>query len=163
MNLDDHTIEDMIVAAIKSEIDSRDIYTNLAERAENAFLKDKLRFLSDEEEKHREGITAIYDDYFPDRTLEIPELSPVPLPTVTITDERIPLSELLSQAMAAEEAAHEFYNGLAARIDRAPAQKMLRYFATMELGHYRLLEIEKKNLEAFEDFDAHWPMMHAGP
>jgi hypothetical protein len=41
-------------------------------------------------------------------------------------------------------------------------RKTLELFATMELGHYRLLEIERENMKRFESYDASWPMMHIG-
>jgi rubrerythrin len=45
----------------------------------------------------------------------------------------------------------------------ADTNKMLKYLASMEMGHYRLLEVEKKNVLEFEYYDQVWPMMHAGP
>jgi hypothetical protein len=33
----------------------------------------------------------------------------------------------------------------------------------MELGHYKLLEVEKESMERFEEADVYWPMMHIGP
>jgi hypothetical protein len=38
----------------------------------------------------------------------------------------------------------------------------IEYIATMELGHYKLLEIEKQNMKKFEDFDVYSPMLHVG-
>ena len=39
----------------------------------------------------------------------------------------------------------------------------LKYFSDMELGHYKLLEVEKESMERFEEADVYWPMMHIGP
>jgi hypothetical protein len=33
----------------------------------------------------------------------------------------------------------------------------------MEMGHYKLLEIEKDNSLKFESYEDSWPMMHVGP
>jgi len=33
----------------------------------------------------------------------------------------------------------------------------------MEMGHYRLLELEKEQAEEFEKYDAEFDMMHVGP
>jgi len=30
------------------------------------------------------------------------------------------------------------------------------------MGHYKLIEIEKDNMEKFEDFDIYLPMIHVG-
>ena len=78
--------------------------------------------------------------------------------------ENMPISKILLSAMHAEQAAHEFYNKLAQRFEEDTKIKTtLLYFANMELGHYRLLEIEKESMERFEEADVYWPMVHAGP
>ena len=65
--------------------------------------------------------------------------------------------------MEAESAAHDFYLSMAGRYeDDKNIKKTLQYFATMEMGHYKLLEIERKNALDFEQYDQVWPMMHAG-
>lgn len=40
---------------------------------------------------------------------------------------------------------------------------MIFYVASMEMGHYRLLEIERENAERFEVFEVSWPDIHVGP
>ena len=42
-------------------------------------------------------------------------------------------------------------------------QKTLDYFASMEKGHYRLLEVERDEAERAEDYEIEWPMIHVGP
>ena len=96
--------------------------------------------------------------------MAIPEHSPVPLPELRIADEMMPLSEVFQAAMTAEKAAYDFYNGLANLYDaHSRLKKTIEYVATMEMGHYRLLEIEKQNMERFEDFDVYTPSIHVGP
>jgi rubrerythrin len=70
---------------------------------------------------------------------------------------------VLDQAMAAEQAAYDFYRGLAGRYADEATRNMIFYIASMERGHYRLLEIEKQNAEEFEAFDVSWPDIHVGP
>jgi len=41
-------------------------------------------------------------------------------------------------------------------------KKTIEYVATMEIGHYKLIEIEKDNMKKFEDFDIYLPMIHVG-
>jgi hypothetical protein len=41
-------------------------------------------------------------------------------------------------------------------------KKTIEYIATMEMGHYKLIEIEKDNMKKFEDFDIYLPMIHVG-
>jgi rubrerythrin len=66
--------------------------------------------------------------------------------------------------MEAEMAAHDFYLGVSERFeDEKDIFNMLNYIADMEIGHYKLLEIEKDNSLRFESYEDSWPMMHVGP
>ena len=154
----------LLLTALRSEIDSKLVYEQVADRVANALLKDKLKFISAEEEKHRSVIEGVYKERFPNKEITIPENSPVPLPKIMITDEMMPLSEIFSMAMNAETAAYEFYRQLAGLYEDQPRlNKVIAYVASMEMGHYRLLEIEKDNMERFEDFDLYLPYVHVGP
>ena len=164
MDLSEFDEGTLLLAALRSEIDSKLVYQQFADRVKNALLKDKLNFISAEEEKHRSVIEGVYRERFPNKEIAIPENSPVPLPEIKITDEMMPLSEVFSMAMNAETAAYEFYQQLAGLYkDQPRLNKMIAYVASMEMGHYRLLEIEKDNMERFEDFDVYLPHVHAGP
>ena len=164
MDLRVYSLEDLILAAMKSEVESRDLYTSLADRVKNAMLKDRLKFLADEEEKHRDFFEALYKGEFPGMEITLPDGSPVPLPSVPISDEFTPISEVLESAMKAELAAGDFYTALAEFFaDGEDIWKMLVYIAKMEMGHYNLLERELEIAREFETFDVEWPMVHEGP
>ncbi len=164
MNLDTWDLNTLLIAAMKSEVDSRAMYLKLAGNIQNYLLKDKLIFLADEEEKHRTFIEDIYHTYYPDTLLKLPEKTPVPLPEVHIPDEETPLSNILQSAMEAEQAAHDFYSSLATRfIEDSQIEHTLQYFADMELQHYKILELEKQSMERFEQANIYWPMVHVGP
>jgi rubrerythrin len=164
MDLSEFDEGTLLLAALRSEIDSKLVYQQVAVRVKNALLKDKLNFISAEEEKHRSVIEGVYRERFPNKEIAIPENSPVPLPEIRITNEMMPLSEVFSMAMNAETAAYEFYQQLAGLYkDQPRLNKMIAYVASMEMGHYRLLEIEKDNMERFEDFDVYLPHVHVGP
>ena len=66
--------------------------------------------------------------------------------------------------MQAEEIASFFYRQLAERF-AADQQKrnLLLYFSQMEMGHYRLLELEKESAERFEEYGQEQEMIHVGP
>jgi rubrerythrin len=164
MDLSEFNEETLLLAALRSEIDSKLVYQQVADRVKNALLKDKLRFISAEEEKHRSVIEGVFKERFPSKEITIPEDSPVPLPEIKIADEMMPLSEVFSMAMNAETAAYEFYHHLAGLYEDQPRlNRMIAYVASMEMGHYKLLEIEKGNMERFEDFDVYLPQIHVGP
>ena len=163
MNLSAFELDELLLIAMKSEVNSNIAYKKLSKKVKNALLKDKLEFLANEEEKHREIIEDIFKNHFPEQKISLPRTTPVPLPEI-IFDEDTPLSKVLKSAMDAEKAAQEFYQSLAARFEKdSKIENTLQYFAKMELGHYKLLEIEKENMEHFEEADVYWPMVHAGP
>jgi rubrerythrin len=165
MDLSIYSLEDLMLTALKSEIEAKGAYSRLSDGVKNFVLKERLNFLAGEEEKHRQFFERLFQKSYPDKELVIPEgRSPVPLPELKIDTENIPLSEVLESAMEAEMAAHDFYIGLADRFeDRPDVKKMLLYIASMERGHFKILEIERDNAKKFEDYDSEWPMMHVGP
>lgn len=164
MDLSSYSLEKLFLTGIKSEMESKRVYSTLAGRVKNAFLKDRLLFLAREEEQHRKFIAKIYNDSFPDKEIMVPETTPVPLPEVTIDDEMMPISEVLDRAMDAELAAREFYLSLSGRFpEDSNNWKVLQYFGRMEQGHYEILKVELENARRFEEFDESWEMMHVGP
>jgi rubrerythrin len=163
MDLSAFSMKDLFLSALKAETESRDVYKKLAGDVKNALLKDRLKFLSGEEEKHRLFFEMLFKQKFQGKEIVLPEKTPVPLPEIKIEEENLPMSEIFWRAMQAEMAAHDFYNKLAEQITDDPqVKKMVLYIATMERGHYKLLEIEKENAEKFEAYDVEWPMMHVG-
>jgi rubrerythrin len=165
MDLRKYTLEELLLAAIKSEIESRTVYTTIADQVKNGLLKDKFKFLATEEEKHRTFVEQVYKAKFPKKKITIPKTTPVPLPPLVIPDEDTALGTILKNAMAAEQAAHEFYQSLSTQFTRGDTmiRNTLSYFADMELQHYKILEIEKESMDRFEEADVYWPMVHAGP
>lgn len=163
MDLSTYTLEDLLLAAIKSEIESRTVYQTLADMVKNAFLKDRLEFLAGEEDKHNVYIEGLFKKYFPKTEIVLPEETPVPLPALKIPEEPILLSEIIESAMEAEKASSEFYEGLVTVVDDPSVKRTLQYFAAMEMNHYRILEAEQETMKRFEDFDVEWPMMNVGP
>lgn len=163
-NLELYSTEDLILTSLKSEIDSKSTYLKIRDSVKNAVLRDKMSFLANEEEKHRSFFENLYKKSYPNKTIILPKTSPVPLPEIKIMDEMAPLSEVLQQAMDAEVAAHDFYIEVSKRfMEEKDIFNMLNYIADMEMGHYKLLEIEKENSIKFESYDDSWPMMHIGP
>lgn len=165
MDLKKYTLEDLLLAAMKSEIESHAVYTTIATHVKNGLLKDKFKFLAQEEEKHRSFIEQVYKAKFPKKNITIPGTTPVPLPPLTIPDEDTPLGTVLRNAMAAEKAAHEFYQSLSKQFTKEDKtiRNTLSYFSDMELQHYKILEIEKESMDRFEQADVYWDMVHVGP
>lgn len=164
MDLKIYNLEDLILTALKAEDESKSIYSKLAGKVDNYLLKERFIFLANEESKHYQIFEKIYEQDFPNKTIKLPKENPVPLPQINLSNENIPISQILQDAMNAEINAHDFYLGIADRYNNKPQIKnMLLYIAKMELGHYRLIEIEKENAEKFEGFNIEFPLMHVGP
>ena len=56
MELKKYALADLLLAAVKSEIESQTIYSLVAQRVKNAFLKERLEFLALEEKKHQQAV-----------------------------------------------------------------------------------------------------------
>ena len=163
MDLSKYSLEELFITAIKAETDSQEAYSILSGITKNAFLKDRLKFLADEELKHKTFLEAEFKKQLPNVELVLPEYTPVPLPEIDVSDETVPMSQILQQAMDAEMAAYEFYIGFAKYVaDKQDLVLTLGYFAKMEQGHYEMLKIEQASAEEFEEFDEYNPMMHIG-
>jgi rubrerythrin len=164
VELTKYNLKDLLLAALKSEVESKTIYTSLAQKIKNGLIQDKLYFLATEEDKHRRFIEKIFKQRFPGKKPVLPQKTSIPLPRILSLNENTPISKVLQSAMHAEQAAHEFYQSLAKRFnDDSTIKNTLLYFADMELQHYKILEIEKDSMERFEQADVYWPMVHAGP
>jgi rubrerythrin len=164
MELKKFALADLLLAAVKSEIESQTIYSRVAQRVKNAFLKERLEFLALEEKKHQKALEGIFRQRFPDQTLAVPKKPVVPLPEISFRDELVPLSEIFAQAMNAEQAAHDFYLQLADLFaDDLEKKNLLLYFSMMEMGHYKLLDLEKSNLERLEEYGEEQELIHVGP
>jgi len=162
MDLSKYSIGDLLLAAIKSEVESKAVYTQLASKVNNGFLSDKLMFIASEEKKHKDFLESVYKMNIQKEPV-LPESTPVPIPEISVSTPTVPVSEILFQAMKAEQAASEFYGSLAGRFEDLETKKMLEYLSQMEIGHYKLLELEKEQMDKEEEYEIEWEMMHAGP
>ncbi len=164
MDISSYELDDLLLAAIKSEVESREIYTNLARDIENDFLKGRLEFLAREESGHKKFLEKIYIKNNLGKKIVLPETTPVPLPDIDTDKKNIQPSEVLAQAMEAELATADFYDSLSKRfINNETVKKAMAYLGVMEMGHYKLLELEKEQMDRMEDYDEVWQMMHIGP
>src|SRR6056297_1397191 len=121
MKLDDYSKKDIILSALRSELDSKEIYSILSENIANVIISDKFEFLAMEEDKHKKFVEGLFRAEFPDEKLVIPPKSPVPLPDVTIEDKEFPIEEVvrvLKKAQEAEKAAADFYSSFARHFDK---------------------------------------------
>ncbi len=164
LKLKKYALADLLLAAVKSEIESQAVYSRVARQVKNAFLKERLEFLALEESKHQKALEGLFRQRFPGQALTVPGKPVVPLPEIRFRDEQVPLSEIFAQAMNAEQASHDFYLQLAELFaDDHEKKNLLLYFSMMEMGHYKLLDLEKDSLERLEEFGEEQEMIHVGP
>ena len=145
--------------AVRSELDSKKIYEKMAEKTSNFVLKDKLRFLAKEEEKHRKILENMFNKLYPDEDLKISEKSLVP--KIDVESAEIP--ELLEKAMESERIEEKFYRDLA---EKSEYKNILLYLADVEKGHHAILEAEHNMIMQYPDYyNKNWDtdMIHLGP
>jgi len=177
MHLSKFEMKDLVVSALKSEVEAEKLYMKLASRISNFMLKDRMEFLAKEENKHARFFADLHKKLFGEDSVDLPEHTPVPLPEVTIDGDDQPISDVLAMAMEAERAASDFYTSWAERYETEAAdasgdpyvhspdkmRKMLLYIASMELGHFKLLEIERDKAMDFEAEQVQWDLDFVGP
>ncbi len=163
MDVENLSLRDLLLSGISHEAHAKAVYERIARRVQNFLLRDRLRFLAAEEDKHREVLTAIFKHTCPENEVVLLENPPVPLPEINCSEETA-ISEVLTQAMEAEKAAYDFYTRLVPRLPPEDnLRRMVNYLARMELGHYNLLRSERDSADDLEQADDVWPMFHIGP
>ncbi|MEM0098688.1 MAG: ferritin family protein [Thermoplasmata archaeon] len=154
-------LKELLEMALRAEIDSNNIYNEYSERVKNSILKEKFKFLANEESKHKVLIENIIKMKFPGEEITVPESTEVPLPVIKIS-ENDPISKLLIQAMNVEKETSKFYENIAKNLDYETGA-LMRYLSAVEMSHYYFLEAEKELALKFEDYDQYFEMMHVGP
>jgi len=164
MDLRKFKLDELLLAAIKSEIDSKEVYDKLAMKVKSSYMKQRLEFLAGEEKKHKAFLETVFRDAFPNKKIEVPKKTPVPLPSFDVDDKSPYVSEVLEKAANAEKAARDFYETLAKRFDHdLEVKDGILHLAMMEEIHQKLIELELDKIKAEEDYIIDWPMMHSGP
>ena len=127
---------DIIESAIKDEIEAAHFYATVADKVENAFLKELFTTFSQEEQKHRRLLETFRDDpsmgigfeKIPDfnvsETVEMPELSLEMKPV-----------DAIALAMKKEEAAMRQYNRMAELCADPDRKRLFLELAAMEREH----------------------------
>lgn len=169
MNLDPALQPHEILAiAVRSEVDAADFYSKLNKKVKNELLREKLKFLIYEEEKHRKTLERLFSQRFPDHVLEIPEKSLLP-PLKASFNDKATVLDLFKAALQAEKASEDFYKQASERIKDTQSQKILKYLSRVERSHYFMINSEIDLLEKFPDYynveDFHFgqDMVHVGP
>ena len=144
-------IDKLLGYALKAEIDSDRIYTEMSNRVKNPLLVQKFRILAYEEQKHKSVLKNLFRSMYPGDTPEVPEKVDAKLLPAVIIRPSSDLTDILRQAMAAERSAQAFYANLAKRVDPG-RKKVLGYLSKVERSHFLMLRSEYAMARQFEDY-----------
>jgi rubrerythrin len=160
--------DEILAAAIRSEIQAADFYGGILERVKNVLLREKLKFLVLEEKKHRRILERLHADRFPDRELRVPETSGPRLPGASV-GEKSSVLDLFKAALEAEKIAEAFYRDARSAMTDAGSRKILGYLSRVERSHFFMIRSEIDLLSRFpdyydvEDFHLGQDLFHIGP
>jgi rubrerythrin len=149
--------------AIRSEIDAARAYQHMAMLVESRDGKRKLKFLRDEEVKHRAMLEQMYRTEYPDVALKLPDKGLAPMLSAAI-EKDAPITRLYELAMEAEQASEKFYADAAEKSESQSGKRLLSYLSGMERGHYYLLKAEYDLMAEFDRFSSYkkFSMEHIG-
>jgi rubrerythrin len=160
------SVEKALSMAIRSEAEAAEAYRKLNALIRNFMLKEKMRFLEEEEKRHRELLVSIHRKVANGREPVESERSLLPALSLSLKESHT-VPDLLEIAMDAEKTAEEFYDGLSQNVDDRGLQEVLQYLASMEHGHYFLLKGEydlcMRDEAYYDREDFQYDMVHIGP
>ena len=155
MEISHHGLSDLMLAAIKAEIESRELYSAVASRAASETVKERLDLLAREEARHEAFLRRHFEAEFPGKAVALPDRTKVPLPVLRYVRGMTPI-DTLESAVGAEAAAADFYSSLALRKGlSAELSRGLGLLANMERSHFEILRLELESMRTFEGFDVY--------
>lgn len=157
-----YTVKDILNIAVRSEEEAELFYTRLMDKTDSVFFKEKLKFLANEEKKHKSLILKLMEKKGVRVGISEDKAISLEMPSLVFNDSE-PISVLIQAAMKAENAARIFYFTLSEHVSSQKEKSLLRYLSSVEASHYHILEGELEAIQHFEDYDEFNEMMHAGP
>jgi len=143
----DMTPREVLLDAIRSEVETRNFYLRLAEQTDDAELKKRLVNLADRELLHRAKLERKYMDRF-DEDPPRPEPRPVETTATPIVDAR----HVLKLALDHERNSESEYRHLAARSKDPELARLFVELAEVEWTHKTEIENEYNALADPDDF-----------
>jgi len=160
--------DEVLAAAVRSEIDAADFYGGLLGRVKNVLLRKKLEFLALEEKKHRQILERLHAQRFPGVKLKVPGEAVRRRPAARL-EETSSVLDLFKAALRAEKAAETYYREARGRMNDAGSRQILEYLSRVERSHYAIIRSEIDLLSRFpdyydvEDFHLGEDLFHVGP
>lgn len=144
------TVKEALEIAIKSETRAKELYEKIYENVTNLMMRDKLKFLASEEQRHHDLLTGVYTEQIGGEPTE-PDPNLLPKMQIDVDFERAELTDLWQAAMQAEEVSAEHYEMLTGRVS-GRARVMFNYLANVERSHYYLLKSEYDVLAEIDEY-----------
>jgi rubrerythrin len=158
----------VLALAVRSEMEAIRVYSKLYEKVKNEVLKQKLKFLIFEEEKHKKILKRLFSQRFPKKILKVPEKSFLPPIKISLEGKDAVLN-LFKAALQAEKISEDFYKKSGEKAEDSESQRILKYLSRVERSHYFMIKSEIGLIEKFPDYyditDFHLghDMVHVGP
>lgn len=144
------TTLEAVALAVRSEIESTDIYEKLAARVKNSEVRAILTDLAGDEEKHRQGLMNLYKRMLGDQEAAIPE-SDGRAKKMDLADD-VDYEQVLQAARDKEFDSENFYKDAAGKVREYRTRMFFLDVAESERKHAATLQ---KLLDRLKE-DPHW-------
>ncbi|MEN8191178.1 MAG: ferritin family protein [Bacteroidota bacterium] len=132
--------------AIRGLIDDQEIYQNLADKAENEILKNRIMNLYHEEKKQQKLLEKKYKEMFPNVELIVP---PRDHDKKILLDRNLSIKGILQHVIQGHKESREYYLDLAEAITDLSGKRCFRFIADMKFSHQMMLTAELEMIEKY--------------
>ncbi len=130
---------EVIGLAIAQEVEAYKRYQLMALQVKNPLVREKFSSLAREEKAHREMLYNLLKRYTGEEKPPLPKKAPRKNGSF---DLKVPMAEIILEAIEKERQAVKFYKDAANKSDDPTGKRILLYLALFEEGHERSLQIE---------------------
>lgn len=152
MNEEGLTSLEALGLAIRCEMDSEELYRELAAKTENELMKERFLNLSQAQKKHRLLLEKKYQEMFPNVELKMPPCR-LPYEVSAESIKGLTLRDVLKIAIQQEKKAREFFLDCAETVTDLSGKRMFRFLADMKFSYSSILNTE---LEVIEKYPAYY-------
>jgi rubrerythrin len=139
--MEPNVYDDILSQAIKGEIEAAQFYADVAEKTENAHIKDLFLTFSEEEKKHRRILEGFRDDASAAVSFEkVPDFHVSETVEEPILSMDMKPADAIALAMKKEEVAMRQYTEMADACTDPDRKKLFLELAAMERGHKAKME-----------------------
>jgi rubrerythrin len=129
------TALEVLAIAIKSEMDTQDLYEEVAERVESPAARERFLGLAAEEQKHRKLLEQKHRSLFPHLQLRIPPSLLPPHAASPVLRKSLSIREILMIAIQEERHSRDFYLEAMRYLEDPDGKAMLHFLADGEYAH----------------------------